>query len=318
MSRLVRPAVRAADGMGGYLLRHLQNALAALGTLCRQPLATAFTVAVIGIALALPASLQVLVRHVQAFAGNWQDIRDFSVYLKPGSSLEAARNLARELSRRPDIAAVEVIAADKALEEFRQDAAFGEVLKVLNDNPLPHTLVVRPAAAADPGALRTLETELSSRPEVDLVQLDAQWLLRLQAILGLARRIVWLAAILLVAAVILIVGNTIRLDIENRRQEIEVAKLLGATDAFVRRPFLYIGFWYGLLGGLVALAVLGAGLLLLRPRLAALLSLYGVDFPGFGMTPDAVAAVLVTGLLAGWAGAWAAVARHLTAIEPKV
>ena len=304
--------------MGGYLARHLQNAIAALGTLSRQPLATALTVAVIGIALALPASLQVLVRGGQALAGNWEDVRDFSVYLKPGTGVDKAREIAQELGKRKEIAHVELIAADQALDEFRKDAAFGEVLKVLKGNPLPHTLVVRPDPDSAPEALRALERDLSGRPDVDLVQLDTQWLARLHAILDVVRRTVWIAAVLLVGAVIVIVGNTIRLDIQNRRQEIEVAKLLGATDAFVRRPFLYIGFWYGLLGGLIALGVLSGGLLLLGGPLSRLLNLYGTDFGGFGVTPATAAMVIGAGLLAGWAGAWAAVARHLSAIQPRV
>jgi cell division transport system permease protein len=118
--------------------------------------------------------------------------------------------------------------------------------------------------------------------------------------------------------VIVIVGNTIRLDIQNRRQEIEVCKLIGATDAFVRRPFLYIGFWYGALGGLFALLLLGACLLLLGGPLARLASLYGAEFGGFGLPPRAALAVVAGGVLAGWAGAWVAVARHLSAIEPRV
>ena len=304
--------------MNALLARHLQNALAALGELSRQPVATVLTVAVIGIALALPASLQVLVQSGQRFAGSWQDIRDFSVYLKPGTGLDVARDLAQTLQKRPGVADIKVIPADDALAEFREDPAFGDVLKVMKSNPLPHTLVVRPTAEASPEQLAGIKTELSARPEVDLVQLDTQWLSRLAAILDVVRRTVWIAAVLLIGAVIVIVGNTIRLDIQSRRQEIEVSKLLGATDAFVRRPFLYTGFWYGILGGLVALMVLGAGLLLLSGPLERLLHLYGTEFAGFGLTPGSAGLVIGGGLLAGWAGAWAAVARHLSAIQPRV
>lgn len=304
--------------MGNFLTRHLQNAIAALGSLARQPVSTALTVAVIAIALALPAGLQVMVRSGQMFAGGWEDIRDFSVYLKLGTPLEQARKLNGEIEKRPGITDVTLIPAERALEEFRQDPAFGEVLKVLKANPLPHTLVVRPGPGASPQVLTALERELAARPEVDLVQLDSRWLERLHAILDFLRRTVWLAAGLLIAAVVVIVGNTIRLDIQNRRQEIEVAKLLGASDAFVRRPFLYVGFWYGLMGGAIALAVLGAGLFLLRGPLEHLLSLYGTGLEGFGLTPATVLMVIAAGLAAGWMGAWAAVARHLSAIEPRV
>ncbi len=304
--------------MNALLRRHLQNALAALGQLRRQPVATALTVLVIGIALALPASLQVLVQGAQRFAGSWQDIRDFSVYLKPATTLPQARELARSLEKQPGVEDVRVIPADDALAEFRKDPAFGEVLTALEENPLPHTLVVRPAAEASTAQLDALRAELSGRNDVDLVQLDTQWLARLAAILDLVRRGVWFTAALLVGAVIVIVGNTIRLDIQNRRREIEVSKLLGASDAFVRRPFLYIGVWYGALGGAVALLVLAAGLLLLRGPLQRLLALYGSEFGGFGLRPATLLLVFGGGVLAGWAGAWTAVARHLSAIEPRV
>lgn len=304
--------------MNALVTRHLQNAVGALGRLARQPVATALTVAVIGIALALPASLQVLVQGAQRFAGSWQDIRDFSIYMKAGTPLDRAEELARAVGGRPGVAETRVIPADRALAEFREDPAFGDVLKVLDSNPLPHTVVVRPTPLATAAELEAVRAEAGARADVELVQLDTQWLSRLAAILELVRRGVWFAAALLVGAVVVIVGNTIRLDIQNRRQEIEVSKLLGATDAFVRRPFLYVGFWYGLLGGLVAMLVLGAGLLLLRGPLERLVGLYGADFGGFGLSATTALAVVGGGILAGCAGAWAAVGRHLTAIEPKV
>jgi cell division transport system permease protein len=304
--------------MNALFTRHLQNALGALGQLSRQPIATAFTVAVIGIALALPASLHILVQAGQRLAGDWENIRDFSVYLKPGIELPVARELATSLEGRTGIIHVKLIPADEALADFQRDPAFGQALKVLKANPLPHTIVIRPAASAAPGQLDAIKSELSARAEVDMVQLDTQWLARLAAILDVVRRTVWIAAVLLVGAVVVIVGNTIRLDIQNRRQEIEVSKLLGATDAFVRRPFLYLGFWFGTLGGLVALLVVTAALLILSGPLNRVLSLYGSGFRGFGLPPATMGLVLSAGVIAGLAGAWAAVARQLSAIEPQV
>lgn len=307
-----------SGGLSGLAERHAQNALAALGQLTRQPVATLLTVLVIGIALALPASLQVLVQNAQSLAGTWREIRDFSIYLKPGTGLDVARDLARSLEGERGIAEARVIPADEALADFREDPAFGDVLKVLKTNPLPHTLVVRPGETTSADDLAALKDKLAARPEVELVQLDTQWVARLAAILDVVRRAVWIAAVLLVSAVIVIVGNTIRLDIHNRRQEIEVTKLLGATDAFVRRPFLYIGFWYGLLGGIVAVLLLGGGLLILSGPLGRLLRLYGADFTGIGLPANTALLLLGGGLLAGWAGAWVAVGRHLSAIEPRV
>jgi cell division transport system permease protein len=304
--------------MRQWLSRHAQNCLGSLGRLAAHPGGTFLTVAVIGIALALPAGLNVLVRNGEALAGGWETVRDFSVYMQPGAELEAARTLAAELEETPGIDSVDIVPADDALEELRDASGFAGVLEGLDENPLPHTLVVRPDAETAPGVLRSLAGELSNRDEIDQVRLDTEWVARLNALLDLARRGIWLAAALLVGAVIVIVGNTIRLDIENQRAEIEVAKLLGATDAFVRRPFLYAGFWYGLSGGLFALVVVAIGLLLLGGPVERLSTLYGGSYRLLGLDPQGGLAVVCGGLLAGLGGAWVAVARHLAAIQPKV
>jgi cell division transport system permease protein len=304
--------------MSGFLARHAQQAIGALGTLWRQPVATTMTIAVIGIALALPASLGVLVQSAQKIAGGWTDARDFSIYLKAGVSLEGAERLGGELRRRALVSGVTVVSADRALEQLRDDPAFAEVIRALKGNPLPHAVVVRPAKSALPAELDSLRAELEQRPEVDLVQLDTEWLNRLHAMLEFGRRSLWLASVLLIVAVVVTVGNTIRLDVQHRRQEIEVAKLLGATDAFVRRPFLYLGVWYGLMGGLLALGILAAGLYALSGPLRQLAELYGADFSGLGLSVALAGLVLLAGILAGWGGSWAAVGRHLASIEPQV
>ena len=301
-----------------YVGRHAQNCVAALGNMSRQPLATLLTVTVIGVALAMPSALNVLVQNGQAIAGGWGDVRDFSVYLRPETTRDAAASLQAALQAMTGIADVRLITADEALEEFRDTPGFREILIALDDNPLPHTLVVRPMAATPAAELEALARRLGERDEVDLVRLDAEWVARLNASLDLLRRVIWMAAIMLVGAVIIIIGNTIRLDIQNRRAEIEVSKLLGATDGFVRRPFLYTGFWYGLLGGCFALLLLGLGLWLLSGPVARLVTLYGGGFRPLGLDGRTILAVLAGGLIAGLGGAWMAVARHLAAIQPKV
>ena len=165
--------------------------------------------------------------------------------------------------------------ADDALESFRADPGYRDLLDTLDGNPLPDTLVVRPSASMSPDALERLRSELDGRDGIDQVRLDTAWISRLNAILDLARRSIWLIGGLLLIAVVVIVGNTIRLDIQNQRAEIEVSKLLGATDAFVRRPFLYLGFWYGLAGGLLALLILLAAVLVLSGPVQRLVALYG-------------------------------------------
>lgn len=304
--------------LGSWLTRHAQNAVGALGTLSRNPVASALTVAVIGIALALPAALGVLVQSGRSLAGSWADVRDFSVYLAPGIPLERAEALARELRSNAGVASVRLIPADAAAEELARDPGFAGALAALDANPLPHTLVVRPKEATDAAALEKLGDEVRKAPGVDLVKLDLQWVERLNAVLDFLRRLGLMIGGLLIAAVVIVVGNTIRLDIQNRSAEIEVAKLLGATDAFVRRPFLYLGLWYGILGGLVAVVILFVGLWALGGPISRLAGLYGSSFELGGATGSSLLAVLAGGILAGWGGAWLAVSRHLAAIQPKV
>jgi cell division transport system permease protein len=270
---------RTMTWIKNYFLRHAQNCIGSLGNMTRQPVASAMTITVIGIALAMPSGLNVLVRNGQAVAGGWEDIRDFSVYLKPGSSDEDASQLRDKIIQLDIVESARLISADQALTELQSNTAFSEVLAALDDNPLPHTVVIRPNSEATPDALQDLHDELIATPIVDLVKLDTEWLQRLNAFLELARRAVWIAAVLLVGAVIVIIGNTIRLDIQNRRAQIEVAKLLGASDGFVRRPFLYTGFWYGLCGAVFALLLLSISLWVISGPAERLVKLYGGGVP---------------------------------------
>jgi len=304
--------------LSNYFTRHAQNCLGALGNMVRQPIPSILTIAVIGIALAMPAALNIIVKNGQALAGGLEDIRDFSVYTKPDSDLVQAKNLRERLEKDVLVKSTQLISARQALENFRDDTEFGDLVSALNNNPLPHTIVVRPSADAEPAALRALKSKLLQDPLVDLVKLDTQWVQRLNAILDLTRRAVWIATIMLVGAVIVIIGNTIRLDIQNRRAEIEVSKLFGASDGFVRRPFLYTGFWYGLFGGIFAIGLLVVSLWILSGPVEHLVRLYGGGFSPFGIDGGTLLAVFAIGLMAGLSGAWSAVARHLAAIQPRV
>jgi cell division transport system permease protein len=304
--------------INNYLSRHAQNCLGALGNMVRQPMASALTITVVGIALALPSALNIIVRNGQVLAGNLENIRDFSVYTKSGATLSQAENLHKHLEEDAIVSSAQLITADQALEKFRGDTELGDLVSTLSDNPLPHTIVVRPVTDADPAALRTLKNTLLEDPRVDLVKLDTEWVQRLNAILDLIRRAVWIATILLIGAVIVIIGNTIRLDIQNRKAEIEVSKLFGASDGFVRRPFLYTGFWYGLLGGIFAMLLLFVGMWLLSGPVERLVVLYGGGFEPFGIDGGTLLTVLIMGLCTGLGGAWSAVSRHLAAIQPQV
>jgi cell division transport system permease protein len=210
------------------------------------------------------------------------------------------------------------VAADAALKEFREFSGFGAALDALTDNPLPHALIVHPAPDyTSPSAVDGLKRHLQNWPEVDLVQVDTEWVKRFHTMLDVLRRVLGLVAALLALGVVVIVGNTIRLDIENRRAEIEVTKLVGGSDAFVRRPFLYTGFWYGLVGGALACGLVGLGAWLLQEPVNRLAGLYGSDFRLSGLDPRTIAGLLGGGALLGWLGSWLAASRHLRAIEPS-
>jgi cell division transport system permease protein len=255
-----------------YFGLHRANLVGAIRRLASQPFASTLTILVIATALALPAGLRVAVNNADALSDSWQSAADFTVYLKLDVSEEAARRTARAIEQRADVATVTLIDRDAALAEFRARSGFGEALDALGTNPLPHTLVVSPAGgiATD---LAALADAVAALPETELVQVDTAWVERLRAILDLAGRLVDFATVLLGLAVAIVIGNTIRLEINNRSVEIEVTKLVGGTDAFIRRPFLYLGFCYGLAGGAVALGVVALGLLLLA---APVLGLFGI------------------------------------------
>ncbi len=298
-----------------YFELHAQNALGALGRIARQPFATLLTVLVIAIALALPAGLRVLVDNLDSLSDSWQGAADFAVYLKADVSTDRARAVAHALEARKDVEAVRLIDRDAALAEFKARSGFGEALDALDTNPLPDTLVVRPASGVS-GDVENLASEIGALPETDLVQLDTAWVARLRAMLALAERIVELATGLLAFAVAIVIGNTIRLEINNRSVEIEVTKLVGGSDAFVRRPFLYLGVCYGLAGAVAAEILMAGTLLLMRPAVRSLAKLYGSGFTLTGLSLREALLLLAGGSVLGWAGAGLATARHLRAIEP--
>jgi cell division transport system permease protein len=304
--------------MKQWLERHVQTFVGSLGRLWQHPFSTLLTVLVIGIALALPACLHVLVQNVRAASGGWSNALDISVYMKPAATLEQARQAAERVRKRRDVEDVKLVEADDALEEFRRNSGFGEALDALKDNPLPHALVVRPAAEfREASQVEGLTEELRKIDHVDLVQLDTAWVSRFNAILDVVRRVVLLAAGLFALGILVIVGNTIRLDIENRRDEIEVTKLVGGSDAFVRRPFLYSGVWYGLGGAVIAWLIVNVVISVLGDPVQRIAGLYGSTFELNGLGLEGTGVLLLGGVVLGWLGSFIASTRELRGIEPK-
>jgi cell division transport system permease protein len=304
--------------MNQWFERHVQTLVGSLGRLWQQPFATLLTIVVIGIALALPACLHVLVQNVRVASGGWSSALDISVYMKPGASLDQTKRAAERIRQRRDVDEVTLIEADAALAEFRRNSGFGAALDALKDNPLPHALVVRPDAEyRAAGRVQELSNELKKIDGVDIVQLDTEWVSRFNAILDVIRRGVFLAAVLFALGILVIIGNTIRLDIENRRGEIEVTKLVGGSDAFVRRPFLYNGVWYGLAGGLIAGLIVAIVVAVLSAPVQRIAGLYGSQFELQGVGLIGWAALLLGGALLGWLGSFIVATRELREIEPK-
>lgn len=304
--------------MKGFFAEHARQFTAALGRLVRHPGSTLLTIGVIGIALSLPAGLRVVVNNGRLLAGTWEHAQDFTVYLKMDVSANDVATLAKQIRARSDVADVTLIDRSDALEDFKRYSGFGDVLQALETNPLPHALVVRPQSDLGEGqSIAALAEELDGLGATELVQLDTAWVDRFRAMLDISRRAVDLATALLALAVVVVIGNTIRLEINNRRREIEVTKLVGGSNGFIRRPFLYLGFWYGLGGGLLAWVLISVGLTALDTPVGQLAGLYASNFALAGL-PWLESLVLVGGGgVLGWLGAGLAASRHLAAIEPE-
>lgn len=280
------------------------------------PLPTLITLAVLAIALALPGFLLTGLKNVQTLSEGWDHAPRISLYLSPALDDAAADRFSRELLLRDDLAAVDLISREQGLLEFRELSRFGNIVDLLEENPLPAVITVQPL---DQGlaALPLLKTQLQALDEVDEAVLDLEWLQRLSAFVQLTKRAVLVLGLLLAMAVLLVVGNTIRVSIESRRDEIIVAKLVGGTDAWVRRPFLYSGAWYGLLGAVLAWCLIQFSLLTLKEPVSELARLYLSDFEPTGLGLAGSLILLLTSLLLGWLGAWLAVGHHLREIEPS-
>jgi cell division transport system permease protein len=300
-----------------YFARHAQILIGSLGRMVNQPFATLMTMGVVAVALALPLLLNLFLTNVRSATGNWNDAFDLSVYMDKRASAARVTSLAKQLRLRGDVAAVRIITADQAMAEFREDSGFGKALDALTENPLPDTLVITPTLiASTPQGTDALKGAIAAMADVQTVQLDTDWVKRLHAMLDILRRVVVLTGGLLGAGVVLIVGNTIRLDILNRRTEIEVMKLVGASDGFARRPFLYSGIWYGLGGGLLALILVAIAAAVLNKPVEGLAKLYGSPFHLQGLRFTTGVGVLVLSVGLAWLGSWLAATRHIRGIEP--
>lgn len=299
-----------------WLESHRASLADSLRRLGKQPIGSFFTCLVMAVALSMPMGLSLLLKNVEQLGGSWQRAAQISLYLKLDAGSRDGEALRDEIKGMPGVADAQYVSREQALEEFQQQSGLGEALRELPENPLPGVVVVTPTEVDKP-ALEALRQRLAELPRVDVAQLDLVWVERLAAILKLGDRFVFGLAVMLISALLLVIGNTIRLHIENRRIEIEVIKLVGGTDAYVRRPFLYMGALYGLGAGLLAWGILAFGLNWLNEAVVGLSGLYGSDFTLGGVPGSDGLSLLIGAVLLGYIGAWIAVARHLNELAPR-
>ena len=299
-----------------WLESHRASLVDSVGRLLKQPVGSFFTCLVMAVALSLPMGLALLLDNVERLGGSWQRAAQISLYMQLETDATAGQALREQVLAMPDVADAEWISREQALEEFQQLSGLGEALRELPENPLPGVVVVTPNEV-DKSNLEALRQQLAELPGVEQAQLDLLWVERLAAILKLGDRFVFGLTLLLIATLLLVIGNTIRLHIENRRIEIEVVKLVGGTDGYVRRPFLYMGALYGLCAGLIAWLLLTYGLGWLNEAVISLAGLYGSDFGLSGVPAEDALSLVLGALLLGYIGAWLAVARHLNELAPR-
>lgn len=297
---------------------HRDSARQAMERLRYNPLSSAMTILVMTIVLALPMGLAVLIGQIERLGVDWQRAAQLSVYLVDNVQPEAAAGVLEQVRGLDQVAEAHLLDAEMALAEFKQHSGMGDALDQLAYNPLPAVVVVTPVSIQGGAAvLEPLRDQLAALQGVEQVQIDLLWIERLTRILALLERFTGGLAVLLVLALLLVMINTIRLAIESRRDEIVVIKLVGGTDAFVRRPFLYIGISYGLLAGLLAWLLLAVGMGWLNSAVREVAALYQSDFELAGM-PVIDGLTLVAGaMLLGLVGAWLAVGRHIADIQPE-
>lgn len=294
-----------------------QSALDALMTLARRPWSSGLVVLMMAITLTLPLLMYWGLDQLQNLSGGWRQAHSLSLYLDKGFATEAGRDLAAQLARNDQVVSTQYLSREEALAEFRRHSGLEAELGALGDNPLPAVIILEPAADFRASqALQDLARQLEALDGVESVSADLGWVTRLDAVLELAGRLLWVWALLLGLVLLLVVYNSIRLEIGQRRAEIQVARLVGASLGYVRRPFLLTGFWYGLGASLLAWALIAVILAYLQGPLQALLRLYGSEFTALGLPGAGLALLLVGGPALGVVGAWLAVRRQIDVLEP--
>ncbi|MGB0942195.1 MAG: permease-like cell division protein FtsX [Marinomonas sp.] len=311
-------AKRQPFNLSQHLRQHQAVLMESVVRLMNYPMASFMTLMVIAIALSLPGGLYVMLKNVQSVTDQWEQQSVISLYLFSELEDTQALALSHQISARDDVRSVSYVSKEEGLRYFEQVSGYEQILSSLPENPLPIVLQVIPMETVQLDTLDILESlriELEEQEQVEYAELDAQWLQRLASFLRFGERFVYALSSLLVIAVLLIVGNTIRMAVESRRDEVLVMKLVGATDAYIRRPFLYMGFWFGVLGGLCAcICILAVSFWVSGPAMQ-LIDLYHSDFQLTSFSASEVVVCLTISAIIGTLGAWIAVNKHISDIE---
>jgi cell division transport system permease protein len=301
-----------------FFVSHFRQALGSLGELWRSRASSIMTIAVLGLSITLPSTLYVMVKNVENVSSGWEQASQISLFLNKRASQGDIDQLLKRIQLWPEIDSLTYISASSALNEFKKMSGFGEAIAYLDENPLPNVVLVTPTQRhAGPSAARELLEKLRGEREVEIGKLDIEWLERLDALLAVIKDLVTVIALLLFLAVVLIIGNTIRLNILNKKDEILVMKLVGATDAFIQRPFMYTGFWYGLLGGLLAWIAVILLLWWMSISVDAVSTLYQKSFNLTGIDASTFFVILGLSVFLGLSGSMLSVRRHVREIEPR-
>lgn len=308
---------KLSSKFSAWLLHHLQSMMFSLGKLYKNKTSTLMTIAVIAITLSLPSSFYLFLKNLKALSGDIRSSTQITLYLTKNTNKTDALALKKQLSKQTHISHVQFLSKTDALKSFKETSGLANSIDQLNTNPLPHTLIIQPLENIDTLAIKTLLSKLNAYKQVESAKLDTEWINRLFSILNIIERAIIIITLLFCFAVLLIVGNTIRLDIQNRAKEITVIKLVGATDAYIRRPFLYGGIWYGLLGGILCWLIVLFSILLLSGPVQNLSVLYQAQIHILSFTFSEFVLLIVSSTILGLLGSWIAVSKHLNNIEPN-
>lgn len=299
-----------------YLVEHRNTASTSLEQLWRRPFSSLMTIMVIGLSLALPLILTVLLENGQTLLGGWHNQSQISLFLRLETSDSDAEQLAQNLKARKDIKTVRAISKQQSLQDYETLTQSQVATDLLEGNPLPAVIIVE-AKSNDAAVLEKLHQELQALPAVEFVQVDLQWIKRLQAMLEIGQYLAQTLTVMLALVLLFVVMNTLKLLIENRRAEIEITLLVGGSPTYIRRPFLYLGFWYGLLGALLAISAVEVLVAGLQVPVTSLANLYQSQFSLHSMSLPLFFEVLALSCMLGMVGAWLEVSLHLYRARPR-